>query len=254
MYIDSHAHINFNRFDEDRDEVIQRAKNCGIDYILNIGIDLSTSRQSIKLAEKYELIYASVGVHPHDAEKVKPEHWKQLEKMIEHPKVVAVGEIGLDFYRNYSPRDVQHKVLRRQLQLAVDTNMPIIVHTRNAWPEILNIFEGEYKGKLTGVFHCFSGEEEHVKRVLDLGFYISFTGVVTFKKSQALEIAKKIPLNRILLETDCPFMAPTPFRGKRCEPAYIPFIAEKIAEVRGIDEQELARQTSENVKKLFGIG
>ena len=254
MYIDSHAHINFNRFDEDRDEVIQRAKNCGIDYILNIGIDLSTSKQSIKLAEKYELIYATVGVHPHDAGKVKPEHWQQFEKMLEHPKVVAIGEIGLDFYRNYSPRDVQHKVLQRQLQLAVDTNMPIIVHTRNAWPDILSIFEGEYRGKLAGVFHCFSGEEEHARRVLDLGFYISFTGVVTFKKSQALEIAKKIPLNRILLETDCPFMAPMPFRGKRCEPAYIPFIAEKIAEVRAVDEQELARQTSENVKELFGIG
>ena len=253
MYIDSHAHINFSQFDEDREDVILRAKNADVGCIINIGIDLRTSRESIQLAEKYDLIYAAVGVHPHDAEKVKPDHWKQLEKMISHPKVVAIGELGLDFYRNYSPRDVQHQVLQRQLQLAVETDMPIIVHTRNAWPEILEIFEGEYNGKLKGVFHCFAGDEKMAQRVLDLGFYISFTGVVTFKNSTALQVAKEIPLNRLMVETDCPFMAPMPFRGKRCEPAYVPLIADKIAEAREIDEEVLARQTSENVRELFGI-
>lgn len=251
MFIDSHAHINFPNFDKDRDKVVERARASDIDYILNIGVDLPNSRESIRLAEKHDLIYAAVGIHPHDAVNVPSDYLKELEAMLQHPKVVAVGEIGLDFYRNYSPRDIQRKILLDQLQLAVATNLPVIVHTRNAWSEILDIFQGEFKGKLKGVFHCFSGDEKIARRVLEFGFNISFTGVVTFKNARALEVAKTVPIDRLLLETDCPFMAPFPYRGKRCEPAYIPIIADKIAEAKGCDEKVVAKKTSENVKRLF---
>lgn len=252
--VDSHAHLDFEQFDQDRDAVIKNAQLANIAAIINIGINLETIKKSIELAETYNFIYATAGIHPHDANKMRSDQWDEFEKLLRHPKVVAIGEIGLDYYRDYSPHEVQKDVLQRQLELAVEHDLPVVVHTRNAWQDILPIFTEQHRGKLSGVFHCFSGMEAEAKAVLDAGYFISFTGVVTFKNAKALNIAANyVPLDRLLLETDCPFMAPEPFRGKRCEPAHVPYIASKIAEARKIDVAELAYQTNKNVEKLFGI-
>ncbi|MDZ7263982.1 MAG: TatD family hydrolase [candidate division KSB1 bacterium] len=253
-FVDSHAHLDFADFDGDRDVVIQNARAARIAAIINIGIDLATSRKAIELAQNYDLVYATVGIHPHEAAAVPKHQWSKLIALYQQPKVVAIGEIGLDFYRDYAPHDMQVTVFRQQLELAIEHHLPVIVHTRNAWSEILPIMTNEYRGRLQGVFHCFSGSEEHARQLLDAGYYISFTGVVTFKNAQALRIAADyVPLDRLLLETDCPFMAPVPYRGKRCEPAHIPYIAQKIAEAKRITLAELAEKTNRNVESLFGI-
>jgi len=255
MYVDTHAHLYFDQFDDDREAVLSRAGDAGVDRIINIGINIETSLQSIAYADKYQMVYASAGVHPHDAEDAPQDYLTKIEEMIAHPKVVAIGEIGLDYYRDYSPRTIQLDTLRRQLDLAIAHDMPVIVHTRAAWKDIYSIFEGEYRNRLRGVFHCFSGEVEDMKRVLDLGFYISFTGVVTFKNASAIDVAAKVPVDRLMLETDCPFMAPVPYRGKRSEPAHVPHIAKKIAEVRGMGVEELGERTTQNAETLFaGLG
>ena len=255
MYVDTHAHLYFDQFDDDREAVLSRAGDAGVDRIINIGINIETSLQSIAYADKYQMVYASAGVHPHDAEDAPQDYLTKIEEMIAHPKVVAIGEIGLDYYRDYSPRTIQLDTLRRQLDLAIAHDMPVIVHTRAAWKDIYSIFEGEYCNRLRGVFHCFSGEVEDMKRVLDLGFYISFTGVVTFKNASAIDVAAKVPVDRLMLETDCPFMAPVPYRGKRSEPAHVPHIAKKIAEVRGMGVEELGERTTQNAETLFaGLG
>ncbi|MFZ5517919.1 MAG: TatD family hydrolase [Candidatus Zhuqueibacterota bacterium] len=255
VFVDSHAHIDFDSFDNDRDQVVQNARLAKLGAIVNIGVNLETSKKSIALAEKYDMLYASVGVHPHDAHEIPEVMWTQFRELYRHPGVVAMGEFGLDYYRNYSPHDIQQKTLVRQLDLAVEFGLPVVIHTRNAWPDMLRIVSSEaYRGKVRGVFHCFSGSAEQAKSVLDLGYHISFTGVVTFKNSTALTIAANyVPLDRLMLETDCPFMAPEPHRGKRCEPAYIPLIAEKIASARGIALSVLANQTTDNAARLFGI-
>ena len=253
-FVDSHAHLDFENFNQDRDAVIKNARLANIAAIINIGINLETIRKSIDLAESFDFIYATAGIHPHDANDMKPQQWDGFVELLQHPKIVAIGEIGLDYYRDYSPHDVQKKILDRQLELAVEHDLPVVVHTRNAWQDILPIFAEQFRGKLKGVFHCFSGLESEAKAVLDAGYFISFTGVVTFKNANALNIAAHyVPLDRLLLETDCPFMAPDPFRGKRCEPAHVPYIAKKIAEARGIDLVELSHQTTVNVETLFGI-
>lgn len=253
-FVDSHAHLDFENFNQDRDAVIKNARLANIAAIINIGINLETIRKSIDLAESFDFIYATAGIHPHDANDMKPQQWDGFVELLQHPKIVAIGEIGLDYYRDYSPHDVQKKILDRQLELAVEHDLPVVVHTRNAWQDIMPIFTEQFRGKLKGVFHCFSGLESEAKAVLDAGYFISFTGVVTFKNANALNIAAHyVPLDRLLLETDCPFMAPEPFRGKRCEPAHVPYIAKKIAEARGIDLVELSHQTTVNVETLFGI-
>ncbi|OQX95222.1 hypothetical protein B6I21_06550 [candidate division KSB1 bacterium 4572_119] len=253
-FVDTHAHLYFDKFDEDRDQVIQNALDAGVTRIINIGIDLKTSRLAIELAEKYEHVYAAAGFHPNSSHQVKPDHWEQLNQLFARPKVVSIGEIGLDYYWDDSPAKIQKQVLVRQLEKAVELDKPVIIHNREAWGDILSILASDFKNKLRGVFHCFSGLEDEAKIVLDLGFHISFTGVVTFKNSKALTVAADfVPLDRLLLETDCPFMAPVPYRGKRCEPAYVPLIANKIAEVRGINVADLAFQTNKNVEELFGI-
>ncbi|MCI0495933.1 TatD family hydrolase [candidate division KSB1 bacterium] len=254
FFVDTHAHLDFDKFDLDRDAVIKNARLANVAAIINIGINLETIKKSIALAESHDFIYATAGIHPHDANEMKSDQWDEFVELLKHPKIVAIGEIGLDYYRDYSPHDVQKKILHRQLELAVEHDLPVVVHTRNAWQDVLPIFAEQYRGKLKGVFHCFSGLESEAKAVLDAGYFISFTGVVTFKNANALNIAAHyVPLDRLLLETDCPFMAPEPFRGKRCEPAHVPYIAQKIAEARGIDVAELASQTNQNVEMLFGI-
>lgn len=253
-FVDSHAHLDFENFNHDRDSVIKNAQLANIAAIINIGINIETIKKSIEYAESHSFIYATAGIHPNDANNMEPHKWEEFLELLKYPKVVAIGEIGLDYYRDYSPHDVQQKILQRQLELAVEHDLPVVVHTRNAWQDVLPIFTEQYRGKLKGVFHCFSGLETEAKAVLDAGYFISFTGVVTFKNAKALNIAANyIPLDRLLLETDCPFMAPEPFRGKRCEPAYIPYIARKIAEARNIALAELASATNKNVETLFGI-
>jgi TatD DNase family protein len=253
-FVDTHAHLDFEKFNHDRDAVIKNAQLANIAAIINIGINIETIKKSIEFAESYSFIYATAGVHPSDANEMKPHQWGEFLELLKHPKVVAIGEIGLDYYRDYSPHEVQQEILQRQLELAVEHDLPVVVHTRNAWQDVLPIFTEQYRGKLRGVFHCFSGLESEAKAVLDAGYFISFTGVVTFKNAKALAIAANyVPLDRLLLETDCPFMAPEPFRGKRCEPAHVPYIARKIAEARKMDIAKLSLETNKNVEKLFGI-
>ncbi len=252
--VDSHAHLHFDQFKNDRQQVIQNARLAGITTIINIGTDLRTSQQSVSLAENYDFIFAAVGVHPNDSPRMQPNLWEKLKSLYQHDKVVAIGEIGLDYYRNVARSAVQKAALIRQLEWAVELDLPVVIHARQAWGDILTILAGDFRHKVRGVFHCFSGLEEEARLVLNLGFYISFTGVVTFKNSQALRVAAEfVPLDRLLLETDCPFMAPVPYRGQRNEPAYVPILAEKIAEAKRINLADLARQTNENVKNLFGI-
>ena len=252
MYFDTHAHYCDKRFNEDRDEMLRSMENGGISLILNSGSSLRSSRLSLELADKFPFIYASVGVHPHDSKSMDDGTVTVLEKLLEHPKAVAVGEIGLDYHYDFSPRDVQKKRFREQLDLARRLNKPVIIHERESLQDTLDAVR-EYRD-LTGVFHCFSGSWETAKIILDLGWYISFTGVITFKNARrALEVVEKMPADKIMLETDCPYMAPEPMRGKRNSSLYLPYIAEKVAEVRGIEVEEVAKLTTENGKRFFGI-
>ena len=252
MYFDTHAHYCDKRFDEDRDELLRSMPDAGVSLILNAGSSLWSSKQSLELADKYSFIYASVGVHPHDAKSMSDETIGELETLMQHPKAVAVGEIGLDYHYDFSPRDVQKKRFREQLELARRLNKPVIVHEREALTDTLDLVR-EYSD-LVGVFHCFSGSWETAKIILDLGWYLSFTGVITFKNARRVpEVIEKMPSDKIMLETDCPYMAPDPKRGKRNSSLYLPYIAEKVAEIRGLDVSEVAALTTENGKRFFGI-
>jgi len=224
----------------------------GVSLILNSGSSLRSSKMSLELADKYPFIYASVGVHPHDSKSMDDETVGVLEKLLSHPKAVAVGEIGLDYHYDFSPRDVQKKRFREQLELARRLDKPVIIHEREALQDTLEAVR-EYSD-LNGVFHCFSGSWETAKIILDFGWYISFTGVITFKNARrALEVIEKMPADRIMLETDCPYMAPEPKRGRRNSSLLLPYIAEKVADVRGVTREEVAELTTENGKRFFGI-
>ena len=250
MYFDTHAHYDDKRFNEDRDELLGSMNDAGITLILNSASSLRSARISLKLADKYAFIYASVGVHPHDSKSMTDDTCPELEKLLAHPKAVAVGEIGLDFHYDFSPRDVQRKRFREQMELARHVNKPVIIHERESLSDTMDIIR-DYRD-LTGVFHCFSGSWETAKTILDMGWYISFTGVITFKNAQrALEVLRKIPGDRIMLETDCPYMAPEPMRGRRNSSLYLPYIAEMVAQTRGISIEEIASLTMENGKRFF---
>ena len=252
MYFDTHAHYDNNKFIEDRDALLASMPENDISLILNAASNLKTAKFSIRLADKYPFIYASVGVHPHDSITMIDETLFELEKLLRHPKTVAIGEIGLDFHYDFSPRDVQVKRFREQLDLARKVNKPVIIHMREATEETLDIIS-EYKD-LTGVFHCFPGSWETAKIILDAGWYISFTGVVTFKNARkAIEVIEKMPMDRLLLETDCPYMSPEPLRGRRNNSINLKYIAQKIAEIRGLTIDEVAVITKENGIKLFRI-
>ena len=252
MYFDTHAHYCDKRFDDDRDILLGSMADSGISFILNAGSNLRSSKLSLELADKYPFIYASVGVHPHDASSMSDETVLELEKMLSHPKAVAVGEIGLDYHYDFSPRDVQRVRFREQLELARRLSKPVIIHEREALQDTLNIVRDF--SDLIGVFHCFSGSWETAKIVLDLGWYLSFTGIITFKNARrALEVLEKMPAERIMLETDCPYLAPEPKRGRRNSSLYLQYIAEKVAEVRGMSREDIAALTTENGKKFFEI-
>jgi len=252
MLIDTHAHLDLAEFDRDRPAVLERAWANGVDYIINIGFDLASSRRSIALAAQQPRIFAAVGVHPHDAAKADNSTWAALPDLATAPKVMAVGEIGLDYYRDLSPRPVQQAAFRRQIRMARELNLPIIVHNRDAHADTLRILKDEKAGE--GVLHCFSGSWEIARECLELGFYISIAGPVTFTNAPKLqEVAQKVPLDRLLVETDCPYLAPVPHRGKRNESAYVRLVAEKIADLRGLPLAELAAATSANARRLFGF-
>jgi len=253
VLFDSHAHIDDRKFNDDQEAVIARAAERGVTGFINVGSDIASSARSVALAERYEAIYAAVGIHPHDAKDVQEADYDKLVSWAANPKVVAIGEIGLDYHYDYSPRDIQQAVFIRQLELARSVGKPIIIHDREAHGDLMGIVKTEGHG-LSGVFHCFSGSVEMAKEVLKLGFYVSLAGPVTFNNSQKLKVvAREVPLDRLLVETDSPYLTPHPYRGKRNEPAFVRLVAEEVARLREIDLETLAMATTENVKRLFNI-
>ena len=251
MLIDSHAHIQLDKFDADRGAVLERAQEAGVHAIMVIGFDLETSRRAIALAEEYDQIYATVGMHPHDAKDLDAETVGIFRDLAAHPKVVALGEMGLDYYRDLSPRPIQKATFERQLDLAEELDLPIVIHNREAYHDILPILQAR-RGRVRGVMHCFSGDVEIMRQSLALGFYIGIGGPVTYRKSDALqEVAQKVPADALLVETDCPWLAPQFRRGKRNEPAYVRATAEKIAKLRGISLEEISELTTQNFEALF---
>lgn len=256
LLVDSHAHLDARVFCDDLDTVLQHARENGVGHILTVGCDLESSRASVDLALRYPQVYASVGIHPHDASTVDDSVLDELARMIATvDKVVAVGETGLDFYRDRSPRDLQRKAFRRHIALARETGKPLIIHDRDAHEEILQIMVEENAREVGGVLHCFSGDLTMARKCVEMGFYLSFAGPLTYPKNDALRaIARALPVDVMLVETDCPYLAPQRWRGKRCEPAQVRATAEKLAEVKGLTLEDVARITSLNAWRLFGIG
>ena len=254
MLVDSHAHLDDSDFDPDRAAVIDRARAAGLRYILVAGGGTGPDRldSPLAIAESYDWIYASVGVHPHEARHFTDFHAEKILHLAQHPKVVAVGEIGLDYYYDHSVRDVQKQVLIRQLELARELKLPIIIHCRDAWEDLRAIVEAHWMPTgLGGILHCFTGSLDDARAFLAWGFMISLAGNLTFKKAENLrEVARVIPLERLLTETDCPYLAPVPYRGKRNEPAYVRGITQELARLRNLPEEKLARQVLENFEKL----
>jgi TatD DNase family protein len=258
MYVDSHAHIDSADFDADRDSVIQRALEAGVDIIVDIGngeIARDSHSNALRLAEQYPFIYTTVGVHPHEARLFDPSLEARLVDLSHNPKVIAWGEIGLDYHYDNSPREVQRQAFRRQMQLARERKLPVSIHTRDAEGDTLAIIREEWDGSgLGGVIHCFTGTRALAEQALELGFCISFSGVVTFKKAEALrQTARQVPLDRLLIETDSPFLSPAPFRGQRNEPARVVETARVLAALRELAPEEIGRITSENFRRLFRL-
>ena len=251
MLVDTHAHLQWQVFDKDLEKVLDRARKADVNCIINIGYDLSGSKKAIKLAERYEGLCATVGFHPHNANQLNENVLNELRKLSAHPNVVAIGEIGLDYYRNLSPRKVQLKAFEAQLALAEEVGLPVVIHDRDAHADTLKMLS-KFKGRIKGVMHCFSGSKEMADQCIKSNYYISFAGPVTFRNAYRLQaIAKKIDLDRILLETDSPWLAPQKERGKRNEPAFLIHIAEKIAELQGTSLDKLAETTANNAKRIF---
>lgn len=253
MLVDTHAHLSFPKFDQDLDAVIARAHDVDVTRIIDVGTNLETSRKAIALSESVDGIFASVGFHPADSAKADDEALAELPDLLKMSKVVAVGETGLDFFRDYAPRDVQEKSFRAHIHLAQASNVPLIIHSRAAEGRVLEVLEEEGAQDVGGVLHCFAGTIEQARRAVDLNFYLGFGGTVTFKKSAALAVALGVPSNRLLLETDCPFLAPTPKRGKRNEPAYVRLVAEYLAQQGDLSFDQLCAQTTANAIGLFGL-
>ncbi len=252
MLVDSHAHLDDPRFDADRDAVIARAATR-LDAIITVGADLETSRNAVALAHRYPGVYAAVGIHPHEAGQADDAALSELERLCGEDKVVAVGEIGLDFYRNLSPVEQQRQAFIKQLELARRVGKPVIIHDRDAHQEVLDIVSRRATG-MRGVLHCFSGDRWLAHAALELGFYLSFAGPVTFNNARQLQaVASDVPLERILVETDCPYLAPHPLRGQRNEPAYVALVAEVIAQLKGVTPDRVAESTSANARELFGL-
>ena len=252
MIFDSHAHLDHRRFDDDRDEIFATLHENGVGGVMNIGCDLTSSMKSVALAGKYPFVWAAVGSHPDDAANFTESTAQMYAAMAKNPRVRAIGEIGLDYYYDDNPPEVQKKAFLRQMELAAETGLPVILHDRDAHGDTLEIVRRFPTVK--GVFHCYSGSAEMAKEVVKLGYYVGFTGVITFKNARkAVEALQAVPLDRVLVETDCPYMAPEPHRGKRCDSRLLPFTVQKMAELRGISYEEMVAATEQNAKRLFGI-
>lgn len=254
MLFDSHAHLNDEKFESDRRQVIEAMQAAGVSFITNIGDDLSASRQSLALAKQYSFIYAAVGVHPHNVENLTEQDMVELAELAAEEKAVAIGEIGLDYYYDNSPRDLQKKWFKRQIELALELDMPITVHNRDANGDCMEILKTYDIKKIGGIMHCYSGSPEMAKEVVSLGMYISMAGPVTFKNNRrGVETVREIPLEHMLIETDCPYLAPEPVRGTRNDSRNVRYVAEKIAQIKGVSFEEVARVTLENAKRVYRI-
>ncbi|HEV3219264.1 MAG TPA: TatD family hydrolase [Candidatus Acidoferrales bacterium] len=255
--IDSHAHIDFQQFDEDRADMLDRARAAGVNAILAIGTGPGPEKldSALPFADAYDWIWATVGIHPHESAQVTDAHLAQLASLAKHPRVIAWGEIGLDYHYDFSPREIQHVVFRRQLALAREAKLPIVIHCREAWPDCINILESDWRSLgLGGIFHCFSGSLAEARRGLDMGFLVSFAGNATYPKSQNLrDVVHQLPLDSILIETDCPYLAPQSHRGRRNEPAYVAEVARTLATVRNLAPGDLAAATSHNFRTFFKL-
>ncbi len=253
-YIDSHAHLDLPEFNRDRDEVIERARSENVSAIITIGIGLKECRRALQIAEKQPGVYAALGIHPHNAESFDLKAADFLEENLGRPKVVAVGEIGLDYYRMRSPKEKQIRAFRAQLDIARSAGLPVIIHDRDAHQDTLSILREENQNSTGGVLHCFSGDTRMARECIDMGYYISIPGTVTFKNAHAVrDVAEKIPLEHMLIETDCPFLTPAPFRGKRNEPSYVRFVAEEIARIKHISPESVAVAATRNTISLFSL-
>ncbi len=254
MLIDTHCHLDFKDFDEDRDDVIKRAAEEGIKYIINVGSSVEGSERSLALSKKYEFVFASVGIHPHDADTVNKAVIMKMRGMAKDKKVVAIGEVGLDYYRNNSPKEAQRSSFREFIKLAAELNLPLIIHNREAGAESIAILKEEMGDNVRGVMHCFSGDEDFLERCLDSGLYVSFTCNVTFKNAAGLrDIMRKVPIEKMFLETDAPFLAPQVLRGQRNEPSYLKYLVREIALAKGVSGEKVADVTTENAVNFFGL-
>lgn len=254
MLIDTHAHLQDEELINDVDDILQRAREAGIESIVCVGYDYESSRQAVDISRKYNEVYAVVGVHPQDAATFNDEVMAELYKMAKEPKVVAIGEIGLDFYRDPCPRDLQKEAFIAQIKLAQELYMPVVIHDRDAHQEVMDIIKKEKAGKNEGIMHCYSGNLPLAIEMMQQGFYISFAGPLTFKNSKkAVEVAAKVTLDRLLVETDCPYLSPEPLRGKRNEPANVIHTAKKLAELRKKTFEEIAYLTSRNARRVYRI-
>ncbi|WP_219834700.1 TatD family hydrolase [Paenibacillus sp. R14(2021)] len=254
MLIDTHTHLDSHKFDEDRAEVIERARAEGVHTLINIGFNRETIPTTMALAEQYSFIYAAVGWHPVDSIDMLPGDLDWIASLCDHPKVIAIGEIGLDYHWDTSPKDVQQRVFREQIQLAKQKDKPIVIHNRDAHEDVVRILREEDAKAVGGVMHCYSGSWETAKQCLDMNFYISFGGPLTFQNARVpKEVMARVPLDRILIETDAPYLAPHPHRGKRNESAFVRLVANTMAEITGKSVEEIAKITTENAMKCFGI-
>ncbi len=263
MLVDSHAHLEMPQFDADRDTVLRRAREVGVETIVAIGSGTGPGSLDcgIRLAEQHDWMYATIGIHPHEARLAAESDYLELQRLAQHPKVIAWGEIGLDYYYDHSPREVQHEVFLRQMEIARAAKLPIVIHCRpsenseNAWDECLSLIRERWGSSgLGGVLHCFTGSLEHARAALTMGFMISFAGNTTFPKAQNIrDAARQVPLDRMLIETDSPFLAPVPHRGKRNEPAFVREVARQIGELRGLTAEEVGARTAENFRRFFGL-
>ena len=268
--IDSHAHLDFKEFDRDREEAIKRFFDAGGEKMINVGCDLSSSERSVELASKHKNIFASIGVHPHDAQTLDETAMKKLEELAKNKKVVAIGEIGLDYFRNLSPKERQIEAFKTQLEFATKHKKPVIIHCRDAYNDLVEILKSYKTSDWNGVIHCYLGSWAFAEQLLDMGFYLGFTGAVTYAKKpkivnelgapkfkleepEIFKVIKNTPLDRILVETDCPYLAPVPHRGECNEPSFVKHVIEKIAEIKEMSSKEIEKAADKNAKRLFGI-
>lgn len=251
--IDSHCHLDSREYTGQVDSFVAQAKSAGVNTLVSIGADLDSSERAVAIAEKFDSVYATVGVHPHDAKTLNDSVIKRLRELTKNKKVVAIGEIGLDYYRDLSPRPIQKEAFHKQLALAVELAMPIVIHTRESFADTVTIVR-EYASRLRGgVFHCFPGTPDEAQQVFDLGFVISVGGVITYNNSQMAKTAAAVPLDKIMLETDSPYLTPVPHRGKTNQPAYVTFVRDKLAELRGISSEEVERVTDKTTRKVYRL-